>query len=138
MFYLELCEHGQRLICWVLLGVIKGHAILVEEMLQMSVSGTFFSGPTSFLGTMTSQSAAGEVLEKAICLDAGLLRQKQKCAQGFLFADYAYSSIVTQCHTTLLSQYHSVPKTSFTSLIFQRQGRNLQGLLRDLGGMPIT
>lgn len=84
MFYLELCEHQQRLIGRILLGVIEGHAILVVEMLQMSVSGTFFSGPTSFLCKVTFQPAAGEILKKAVCLGAGPLRQKQKCAEGLL------------------------------------------------------
>lgn len=49
MFYLKHCEHWRRLNCWVLLEVIKGHAILVEGKLHMSVSGNLFPGATSFL-----------------------------------------------------------------------------------------
>lgn len=54
MFYLKYCEHGQRLNRWVLLEVIKGHAILVEGKLHMSVSGNLFPGATSFLHRWSS------------------------------------------------------------------------------------
>lgn len=47
----------------------------------MSVSGTLFSGPISFLCKVTFQSAATEVWEKDVCLGAGLLKHKGKGAE---------------------------------------------------------
>lgn len=75
MSYLKHCEHGQKLNCWVLLGLMKGHVILVDGKLHVSVSGNFFSGATSFLYKMIFQSAARKIQERDICLDAGLPRQ---------------------------------------------------------------
>ena len=61
-----------RLNLGVLFGVMKGHAILVNEKLLTSVPGNIFSGATSFLHKMIFQSDAREIQEQDICLDAGL------------------------------------------------------------------
>lgn len=59
--YLRHCEHGQRLNCWVLLGIMKGHAILVDGKLHLSVSVKLSFGATSFHYKMIFQSAAREL-----------------------------------------------------------------------------
>lgn len=54
-------RHGQRLNCWVLLGIMKGHAILVDGKLHLSVSVKLSFGATSFHYKMIFQSAAREL-----------------------------------------------------------------------------
>lgn len=71
-FCVKHYKRRHRLNLGVLCGVMKGHAILVNEKLHMSVSGNTFSGATSFLHKMIFQSDAREIQERDICLDAGL------------------------------------------------------------------
>lgn len=59
--YLRHCEHGQRLNCWVLLGIIKGHTILADGKLHLSVSAKLSFRATLFHYKMIFQSAAPEL-----------------------------------------------------------------------------
>ena len=125
--YLRHCEHGQRLNCWVLLGIMKGHAILVDGKLHLSVSAKLSFRATLFHYKMIFQSAAWELQKIGIYAEMlAFWGNREGC---WWPCSLLYEALLIFC-SSLIPYPLTLPRPwcpweqSPTSLIFQRWGRD--------------